>query len=398
MDEKKEKNFLLKWDEQWDSNFNVPFEEVFKGELRVVEPPENEEPAIIFAPEAKLKPALPFSLFIFVINSICIFLFSFGAIFFSYLYLPYILEYIFTSFPFNWLEYISYPLTLILGLIAFLTSNILCPSPNKKTSKKEQMQMALSVFVACFFLVVIDRIFVVNPIYLFVFIFWLFAFFYLFFDKATTLIWKILSKIFTFLPKIKLRKKAHKKNNKNTIDESLAKTLDEYKRALENENVKIKGLYDEAEKKIAEYSNEVQELWKKYRKLKEENQIHQEPLSNLENIFKILIPVFDAVFMANSEADKLENQGLAKGVNLTFDSFKTALNKLGLIPFSALGEKFDPTIHEAIGIIECAKEDENKVIKELYYGFYFRNAILRHPKVLVGQYTKEEKLNPITEK
>ena len=57
----------------------------------------------------------------------------------------------------------------------------------------------------------------------------------------------------------------------------------------------------------------------------------------------------------------------------------------GLKPMEALGETFDPDLHEAITNVPAPTDDlKGKVIDEMEKGYYLGDKVARFAKVIVG--------------
>ncbi|MFC1907527.1 nucleotide exchange factor GrpE, partial [Chloroflexota bacterium] len=69
------------------------------------------------------------------------------------------------------------------------------------------------------------------------------------------------------------------------------------------------------------------------------------------------------------------------GIVLIDRKFRGALETMGLSTIEALGEPFDPNVHEAV---MQAKGEEGIVVKELEKGYKFQDRIIRPTKVVVG--------------
>ena len=64
-----------------------------------------------------------------------------------------------------------------------------------------------------------------------------------------------------------------------------------------------------------------------------------------------------------------------------------ALEAMGLSRIEAIGDPFDPNIHEAV---MQAKGKEGIVVEELEKGYMFQDKIIRPTKVIVGGGEEEE--------
>lgn len=109
-----------------------------------------------------------------------------------------------------------------------------------------------------------------------------------------------------------------------------------------------------------------------------------------------LLPVLDNLERATEAAESggmLEQ--LIAGVRQTAESFKNTLAAAGVEPVAALGESFDPELHEAVETAAVEPEQEGKVIAEHTRGYRVGGRLLRPARVKVGR-ASNEKQNTVT--
>jgi molecular chaperone GrpE len=152
---------------------------------------------------------------------------------------------------------------------------------------------------------------------------------------------------------------------------------------------------NEKDAEIAELKAKVSELNDKYTRLysefdnfrkrtaKEKKEIIE---AGGEDVFKSLLPIiddFDRAIKSNAEATDVK--AVNDGVHLIYNKFKTTLHQKGLSEMKAIGEVFNPDIHEAITNIPAASEDmKGKVADELEKGYTLNGKIIRFAKVVIG--------------
>ena len=77
-----------------------------------------------------------------------------------------------------------------------------------------------------------------------------------------------------------------------------------------------------------------------------------------------------------------------EGVALVRNRVMGKLKELGVEPLDSLGERFDPNVHEAVGMIPVTDaEQDQQVIAEDQTGFLFKGKLLRAARVIVGTHT-----------
>jgi molecular chaperone GrpE len=78
------------------------------------------------------------------------------------------------------------------------------------------------------------------------------------------------------------------------------------------------------------------------------------------------------------------DQAFRAGVELIHREFLAALERVGVRPFAALGEPFDPARHEAVGRVERADVADQTVVAETLRGYLFEERVLRPAHVVVA--------------
>jgi len=109
-----------------------------------------------------------------------------------------------------------------------------------------------------------------------------------------------------------------------------------------------------------------------------------------------LLPVLDNLQRATDAAEAgSESEVIAEGVRRTALSFESSLAAAGVEPIDAVGEVFDPELHEAVETVEGAPGDEGKVVAQHTRGYKIGDRLLRPARVKVGRHT--DKAMPATE-
>ena len=97
---------------------------------------------------------------------------------------------------------------------------------------------------------------------------------------------------------------------------------------------------------------------------------------------KEFLPVYDNLERALKQ--ETADEAYAKGVQMIMTQFKTTLEKLGIQEIPALGETFDPNLHNAVMHIEDENLGENVVAEVFQTGFQTGDKIIRHAMVKVA--------------
>jgi molecular chaperone GrpE (heat shock protein) len=101
-----------------------------------------------------------------------------------------------------------------------------------------------------------------------------------------------------------------------------------------------------------------------------------------------LLPVLDnfdrAIAVASSNGDA---PAVVEGVRMVHRQLDQVLEGYGLVRFDAVGETFDPSIHDAtqVLLVEDPARD-GTVVEQLQPGYRFGSRLLRAAKVIVGRF------------
>ncbi|HSN15752.1 MAG TPA: nucleotide exchange factor GrpE [Anaeromyxobacteraceae bacterium] len=101
-----------------------------------------------------------------------------------------------------------------------------------------------------------------------------------------------------------------------------------------------------------------------------------------ERLLKDLIPILDNLERALAVAPA--DDPLAKGVRLVLRGFEETLGRHGVRAFSALGQPFDPRLHEAVMQVPSADRPPGTVVAEHGRGFLLNDRLVRPAMVGVS--------------
>ena len=94
------------------------------------------------------------------------------------------------------------------------------------------------------------------------------------------------------------------------------------------------------------------------------------------------LPVYDNLERALKQA--CADEAYAKGVEMTMNGLKDVLTKLGVEEIPALGETFDPNLHNAVMHVEDETVEENTIVEVFQAGFRLGDKVMRFAMVKVA--------------
>lgn len=95
-----------------------------------------------------------------------------------------------------------------------------------------------------------------------------------------------------------------------------------------------------------------------------------------------MLPVLDN--LERAVAQPTADEAFAKGVSMTLEQFYDCLKKLGVKEIEALGQQFDPNLHNAVMHVEQEGCDDNTVVEVFQKGFIMGEKVIRYSIVKVA--------------
>ena len=111
-----------------------------------------------------------------------------------------------------------------------------------------------------------------------------------------------------------------------------------------------------------------------------------------ERIIKTLLPALDNFEHTLQNAHSAENVDvLVKGIRIIYDQLLDILKSHNVEQIEALGEKFDPAMHQAMTQQSDPDKEENTVLEEFQKGYRLNGRVIRPSKVIVNKLPEEQK-------
>ena len=146
-----------------------------------------------------------------------------------------------------------------------------------------------------------------------------------------------------------------------------------------------------AEAPVAEVVDPVKEEHDKYLRLMAEyDNFRKRSAKERENIYADVrvdtvtkfLPVYDN--LQRALAAETTDEAYKKGVEMTFTQLKEIFTKLGVEEIEAVGQAFDPTVHNAVMHIDDDNYGENIIVQEFQKGFKLGEKVIRFSMVQVA--------------
>ena len=107
----------------------------------------------------------------------------------------------------------------------------------------------------------------------------------------------------------------------------------------------------------------------------------------VSSVVEKFLPVMDHFELALKASGSAEQ--LLSGVELIVKQMEEVLRQLNVTPILAVGEEFDPRVHEALGSVERHDLPDHHVAEEIRRGYKLRDRLLRPSLVRITSNPKQ---------
>lgn len=148
------------------------------------------------------------------------------------------------------------------------------------------------------------------------------------------------------------------------------------KEKKDKKDEQIAELTDKLKRQLAEFENF------RNRTEKEKSQMYT---VGARDVIEKILPVVDNFERGLKTIPEEEKESpVASGMEMIYKQLMTVLTDLGVTPIEAVGQEFDPNLHNAVMHVEKEELGENVVADEFQKGYKYKDAVLRHSMVTVA--------------
>ena len=162
--------------------------------------------------------------------------------------------------------------------------------------------------------------------------------------------------------------------------------MDKEEKVEEVENKEEKDcIIDPKQQELDELNDRYKRVFAEFENYKKRTKKEKENLYNsvLGDIILNMLPLIDNLNMAvNAEC---KDEDYKKGVELVQKQFNNFLSKHNVEEIPALGEIFDPSVHEAVSSVQDSEKQAQEIVQEYRKGYKIGSKVLRHSMVVVNQ-------------
>ncbi|HKB98067.1 MAG TPA: nucleotide exchange factor GrpE [Terriglobales bacterium] len=103
------------------------------------------------------------------------------------------------------------------------------------------------------------------------------------------------------------------------------------------------------------------------------------------DVIKNFLPILDSFERALKAGGDSNSNDFRNGIELIYRQFQDALQKIGVQPIVAVGQVFDPRLHEAVEMVDTSEVPDHHVLDELQRGYKYKERLLRPAMVRVAR-------------
>ena len=148
------------------------------------------------------------------------------------------------------------------------------------------------------------------------------------------------------------------------------------KEKKDKKDEQIAELTDKLKRQLAEFENF------RNRTDKEKSQMYA---VGAKDVIEKILPVIDNFERGLKSIPEDQKGGpVASGMEMIYKQLITVLSDLGVTPIEAVGQEFDPNLHNAVMHAEDEGLGENIIAEEFQKGYKYKDTVLRHSMVKVA--------------
>ena len=160
--------------------------------------------------------------------------------------------------------------------------------------------------------------------------------------------------------------------------------MEEEKKVDETQEKEESYIIDPKQQELDELNDRYKRVLAEFENYKKRSSKERETLYNsiVSDIVEVFLPVVDNL----ENALKIETQDVEykKGIELVLKQFKDILKSKGVEEIPAMGETFDPALHEAVSSVQDPEKNAQEIVQEYRKGYKIGSKVIRHSMVVVA--------------
>ena len=166
--------------------------------------------------------------------------------------------------------------------------------------------------------------------------------------------------------------------------ENKEEVVEQVEEKEQSEETKLKDTILLQKEQLNEQEDRLKRLMAEFDNFKKRSAKEREGLYNslVSDIFSSLLPVIDN--LEKAAAAQTQDENYKQGVELVLKQFKDVLEANGVKEIEAIGQTFDPELHEAVSSVVDENLGEKEIKEEYRKGYKIGSKVIRHSMVVVA--------------
>ena len=169
--------------------------------------------------------------------------------------------------------------------------------------------------------------------------------------------------------------------NQELQEEAAPPKARKHRRSLKDENQKLKEKVAFLQEQILRLQADLRNIRRRY-----DREMADILIYGYRQFFEKLLPLVDDLERSLKMSDHNRNfVAFRNGVEMIYRNLMKLLQEEGVRPIQAIGRKFDYNKHDAVLSVKKPGVEPGVVVEEIQKGYYYKDKILRHAKVIVSK-------------
>ena len=171
------------------------------------------------------------------------------------------------------------------------------------------------------------------------------------------------------------------------VTEEVQEETTDSEKPTKEKTKKAKKKKDERDEKIEELSDKLLRQMAEFDNFRKRTEKEKSAMYEIgaKDIIEKLLPVVDNFErgLAAVPEDKKED-AFVTGMEMIYKQLMTMLEGVGVKPIEAVGQEFNPDLHNAVMHVEDETVGENVIVEEFQKGYTYRDKVIRYSMVKVA--------------
>ncbi len=172
-----------------------------------------------------------------------------------------------------------------------------------------------------------------------------------------------------------------------TVEETVEESAVEAEKPTKEKTKKTKKKKDDRDEKIAELSDKLLRQMAEFDNFRKRTEKEKSAMYEIgaKDIIEKLLPIVDNFERGLAAVPEEEKENaFVTGMEMIYKQMMTMLEGVGVKPIEALGQEFNPDLHNAVMHVEDEEVGDNIVVEEFQKGYTYRESVVRYSMVKVA--------------